>query len=135
MNIFFKIISLGLFLLLFSCNKDRGINTLKIGEITEIKLGETVDNTQYGLSLQVENISDGRCPIGVYCFWEGNASVDFNLTTKKGKYNFTLDVHPPPFFKNDTVIEGMKYQLIDVLPYPDINEEHMEKVVKILVEK
>ena len=135
MNKILKIVSMGLFLLLFSCDEDRAINVLKIGEITEIKLDETVDNPQYGLSLQVKNINDSRCPNGVMCFWEGNASVEFNLTTKSEKYNFTLDTHYHPMFVNDTVIEGVKYQLINVLPYPDINKEQVIKVVEILVEK
>ena len=128
----------GLSLLFFSCNKDEKIDTLKIGELTEIELGKTFENSKFDLSLRVENISDSRCPIGVMCFWEGNASVEFNLTTKNKKHNFTLDTNRRPIFKNNTVIEGVKYQLIDVLPYPDINidiEQVVENVVKILVEK
>jgi len=105
---------------------------LKLGEITEFKWDETVCNTQYGLSLSVENINDCRCQIGTMCDWEGYASVEFHLTTQKGQYDFTLDTHQPPIFKNDTIIEGIKYHLADVLPYPVWGEEQ-EKTVKILV--
>ena len=133
MNKVLKFGIIGVFLLLFSCNKNEKVNTLKIGEATEINLDKTVENSKFNLLLRVENINDSRCPIGGICVWEGNASVEFQLTTKKGKYEFTLDTHNPPIFKNDTTIESIKYQLIDVLPYPNLNEEQPVKTVKILV--
>jgi len=104
---------------------------LKIGEITEIKLGETASNPQYGLSLRVQKISDSRCPKGVICEWPGFVPVQLHLTTKNGQYDFTLEPSSIAF-KNDTVIEGIKYQLIDVLPYP-VYGETQTKTVKILV--
>ena len=91
MNKIFKILSMALSLFLFSCDEDKEVDTLKISELTEIEFGKTVENSKFDLSLRVENISDSRCPIGVMCFWEGNASVEFNLTTKNKKHNFTLD--------------------------------------------
>ena len=112
-------------------NSEKMVRSLNIGEITEIKLRETACNPQKGLSLQVYNINDSRCPIGAICVWAGYASVDFYLTTEKSKYDFTL---PAPYtFKNDTVIEGIKYELIDVLPYPELNKEQPANTVKILV--
>ena len=106
---------------------------LKIGEITGIKPGETAGNTQYDLSLRVENINDSRCPTGVNCVWEGNASIQLHLTTQNGQYDFTLDTNPSSMFKTDTLIEGIKYKLVDVLPYPVFGEEQ-EKTAKILVD-
>lgn len=130
----FKFGLIGVFILFYGCNKKEKVNTFEIGKVTELRLNETVENFEFDLSLRVENLNDSRCPNGVVCIWEGNASVEFQLTTKKGKYKFILDTHNPPGFKNDTVVEGMKYQLIDVLPYPDIYEELPEKTVKILVD-
>ena len=117
-----------------SCDKDERIDTLKIGKLIEIELGRTIEISEFGLSLRVESITDSRCPIGVNCSWEGNASVEFQLATKKRIYNFTLDTHSPPNFKNDTVIEGVKYHLKNVLPYPVYGEEPSIKTVKILVD-
>jgi len=133
MNAILKFGLIGVFLLFFGCSEKEEINTLKIGEVAEIKLGETIENSKLGLSLRVENINDSRCPVGAMCFWEGYASVEFQLTTKKGKYDFTLDTHNPPIIRNDTVIGGIKYQLIDVMPYLNLNEEQSIKTVKILV--
>jgi len=129
---------IGVLLLFFSCNKKEEINTLKIGEVTEIKIGETVENSHLGLLLRVESVNDSRCPIGVVCAWQGIVYVNFHLTTKTSEYSFTLDgmygMYPyPPFVGQDTIIEGIKYQLTDVLPYPDISDMEAKKTVKILV--
>jgi hypothetical protein len=133
MSKFVKIGLIGFVFLFFSCGKnEEGIITLKIGKVTEIKLGETAENTQKGLSLRVDGINDSRCPKGAQCVWEGSAYVEFHLTTEKEKYNFTLETHP--YHQNDTVIEGIKYELIDVLPYPDLNKKQPVKKVKVLVE-
>jgi len=120
-------------IVLASCNKEVS-NTLKVGEITEIKLREEANNTQYGLSLRVVSIDDSRCPKGVICVWEGNASVQLHLKTKKDEYNFTLDTNRSrPNFNNEVTIEGFNYQLIDVLPYPVVDKKQSKKTIKILI--
>ena len=134
MKTIFKFVLVGVLILSYGCNKQEKVNTLEIGKVTELRLDETVKNFEFALSLRVENLYDSRCPNGVECVWEGNASVEFQLTTKKEKYKFILDTHNSPNFKNDTIVEGIKYQLIDVLPYPDIYEESPVKTVKILVD-
>jgi len=108
-----------------------GNKLLEIGKITEIKSGETAGNTEYGLSLRVEKINDSRCPSNVVCVWAGYVPVQLHLTTKNGQYDFTLEPNSIEF-KNDTIIEGMRYQLIDVSPYPIAGEKQI-KTVKILV--
>jgi len=131
MNKFFYVGLIGIVFLFLSCCKNEEKNALKIGKITEIKFGKTVTNSQYGLSLRVEEINDSRCPIGVMCFWEGSAWVKFHLTTKNEKYNFSLEKHLDSV--KDTVIESIKCQLIDVLPYPDVTKKQPKQTVKILV--
>jgi hypothetical protein len=121
------------------CYNDNGSSNLdlRIGEITEIKLGETANNSQYGLSLRVDTIIDSRCPIGVVCVWPGRADVQLQLTTKNGKYDFTLNKMGMQGGRSceGVVIEGMRYYLVDVLPYPNIEERNPIKTVKILVTK
>ncbi|MDR2972451.1 MAG: hypothetical protein LBU83_11075 [Bacteroidales bacterium] len=130
----FLIVVIGVIFLFFSCNKNQeGVITLKIGKVTEIKVGKTAENSQKGLSLRVDNLNESRCPTGAMCVWEGYASVELHLTTKNGKHDFTLDTHHPPIYKNDTIIEGLKYELIDILPYPILDKEQLIKTVKILV--
>lgn len=131
-----KFALIGLFILLLSCEKNEEVDTLKVGGITEIKHEETVENTQYGLSLQVKKIEDRRCPEDVVCVWGGNATVEFQLTTKKGKYDFSLCTNGPLFsLGNFTEIDNLKYQLLDVLPYPVSNKEEAVKTVKIMVSR
>jgi len=133
-----KIIKIGLIgvaFLFFSCNKNEEVTTLKIGKVTEMKLGETVENSQKGLSLRIENINDSRCPTGGICGWQGVATVKFYLKTKEGEHDFTLDkfgLEDGPSCEG-VVIEGIKYYIVDVLPYPVVREELSVKTVKILV--
>jgi hypothetical protein len=122
------------------CYNDNGNDDcidLKIGEVTDIKSGETACNEQYGLSLRVEKIDDGRCNFeNVVCVWAGNATVQLHLTTKNGQYDFTLDTHPGGSFVNDITIEGIKYSLVTVLPERRVrNEEQPINTARILVEK
>jgi len=114
-----------------SCEKKASNDdtSLKMSKITEIKIGEIFHNAKYGLSLSVEKINDSRCPIGGVCVWAGEAVVEFHLITPKDKYDFTLNTT----FKEDIIIESIKYRLMDVLPYPVIGEELTEKTVKIIV--
>ena len=114
-----------------SCEKKASNDdtSLKMSKITEIKIGEIFYNAKYGLSLSVEKINDSRCPIGGVCVWAGEAVVEFHLITPKDKYDFTLNTT----FKEDIIIESIKYRLMDVLPYPVIGEELTEKTVKIIV--
>ena len=112
-----------------SVNDENHDILLKIGDITEIKSGKTAYNAQYDLSLRVNSVNDSRCPIGLSCFWQGYVSVQLFLTTKSGNYDFSLStLHVPTYLKVDTVIEGMKYRLTDVLPYPVFENEQLKRV-------
>jgi hypothetical protein len=128
------LICLGLTFVFSSCEKEEEKSSLKIGKTTEIEVGETAINSKYGLSLRVENVDDSRCPKEVVCIWAGEASVQLQLTTREGEYNFTLKKEglDGPSCEG-IVIEGLKYELIDVLPYPGSETERVEKTVKLLV--
>ncbi|GAA4290134.1 hypothetical protein GCM10023163_03150 [Aestuariibaculum suncheonense] len=67
--------------------------------------------------LCVDSVSDSRCPINVNCVWEGNAAVYFTLSSKHEDIPFTLNTFSN--FKQDTIINGITFSLVDVLPYPD----------------
>jgi len=105
-------------ILFASCNDNNDYDiSLRINGITEINVGETVGNARHNLSLRVEKINDSRCNVeGLLCVWAGNATVELHLTTKNGQHDFTLDTHPGGSFRNDTIIESIKYSLVNVLP-------------------
>jgi hypothetical protein len=60
--------------------------------------------------------SDSRCPKGVECITEGNASVVLEHTfIGQNPTRFVLNTSNPP---RDTIINGYKFALLDVVPYP-----------------
>lgn len=81
-------------------------------------------------------LNDSRCPSGVYCFWEGNATARF----KYQKYNskpviFDLNTHKA--FTSDTIIDQYKFTLLGLTPYPNARQiiKLKDYTVKILIEK
>ncbi len=113
----------------------KGKTSLHINKPSNIELSKVACNSRHNLRLQALNVEDSRCPEGVQCFWAGNASVEFHLTTKKAEYYFSLNTFNGKDFTNDTIIEGLKYHLLDVLPYPSFSAPHPAKTINILVEK
>ena len=123
--------------LCFGCSKiETKISMLKIGKITEMKLGETAVNSKYGLSLRMESLDDYRCPKEVVCVWGGMATAAFHLKTKNGEYNFTLEKHGLEDGANSGafITEGMKFEIVDVVPYPVAGTKQPQKTVIILVD-
>ena len=62
-------------------------------------------------------INDSRCPTGVVCFWAGVATVRFKFQ----KYNEVpvyFNLMTPDLTYNSINIEGFKFSLIDLTPYP-----------------
>ena len=105
-----------------------GVVDLKLGEMIGMKSEEIAFNSERNILLSVESINDSRCPIGVMCVHGGNVYVQFHLKTESGEYDFTLDPHGA-LYKRDTVIEGMVYELFDVVPYPNIREQQIQTVL------
>lgn len=65
--------------------------------------------------------NDSRCPNGIQCIWEGDALADFTMTSAKTTNRFTL--HSNTKFQNDTIIEGISIKLIQINPYPTVDNE------------
>lgn len=69
---------------------------------------------------------DGRCPIGLYCIWEGNARVHFTLEDKKdGTSEFILNTFSGEL--TDTTIHGVRIELINLEPYPVVDVDYQPK--------
>jgi hypothetical protein len=57
------------------------------------------------------------------CVWEGNAGITITLKSGQDRYShFRLNTHDR--FLTDTVVDGLRYDLINVLPYPEINKNY-----------
>ena len=80
-------------------------------------------------------INDSRCPVDVYCVWEGNAKVKLSFSENNNLTEFSLNTHIG--FNKDTLINGYLIELLDVSPYPAINIKYSLEsyTVRLLVKK
>jgi hypothetical protein len=81
-------------------------------------------------------LSDSRCPTGATCIWEGNAEVRFKVEKiNDNPVFFNLNTHMG--FTTDTIVDGYKFALINLRPYPALEHqiEPNEYKAGIIVEK
>jgi hypothetical protein len=108
-----------------SCD-DADSQTFTINDTIEMRFGEVYCNPDYKIGLSFESFIEGRCPAGVICVWEGNAQLTFDLEDKnEGFSEFVLNTYDG--FLSDTVIHGLRYELIDLEPYPDIDVDYPQE--------
>ena len=132
------IISLSLFLLsglliagceLIQCdcycsNYDTG--ELKLNETVDLKYNKLYCNSRHEIRLRFDSIADSRCPIGATCIWEGNGAVKLHVQQSgETPTVFWLNTHPN--FLNDTVVNGIRFELIDLLPYPEVDKDYQQE--------
>ena len=99
------------------------IEELPLNETLDMRYSELYCNAEYEIRLSFDSLQDSRCPIGATCIWEGNARVQFIF--KQGQENpsrFWLNTHGN--FPSDTTIDGIRFELLDVLPYPDVDKDY-----------
>ena len=118
--------------LLFSGCEDKNCNCLCssfdaqeliLNDTVYLKYNELYCNPEYEFQLSFDSISDSRCPIGAVCFWEGNASIRF-IVQAIGNDSNTFRLNTNGKFLTDTVINGLRYELIDLLPYPEVDMDY-----------
>ena len=118
-------------LLLTACEK-RGCDCLcsayeseqvQVNDTLRLKYNEIYCNPEYEFLMGFDSLADNRCPLGAVCVWEGNAGVSITLRSKHRAYSsFRLNTHNR--FLTDTLVDGLRFELIDVLPYPEINKDY-----------
>lgn len=92
-------------------------------------------------NLTIWNVEDSRCPesngdVAVGCMWEGEAKVTARL--QSGNSIVLVKPRTVETELNSVVIDGYKLTLIDVTPFPTIEEpatRFVEKTVHLLLEK
>jgi len=97
---------------------------LTLNDTIELKYTELYCNPEYELRLSFDSIADSRCPIGAICVWEGNASVDL-IITQYGESEAIIRLNTYGGFLTDTTVNGLRYELIDLLPYPVIDKDYV----------
>jgi hypothetical protein len=102
----------------YSFCSDYDAEELRLNETVDLKYSELYCNSKYELRLSFDSILDSRCPIGATCIWEGNARVKLHvLQSGKSTSTFWLNTHISSL--TDTLVNGIHYELIDLLPYPE----------------
>jgi hypothetical protein len=91
--------------------------TAVAASLLEIPVGESrpVDGN---LTVGFDNVtSDGRCPVGLYCFWEGDAACTMWATLTDGsRYEFAL--HTSAMFEGTKEVGIYTITLVRLDPYP-----------------
>jgi hypothetical protein len=101
------------------CNSDS--IKMVINDTIEIRIGEVYCNQANGIRLECDSlVGDSRCPIGATCVWEGNAELSFILE-QDGDQLHEFNLNTNPGFRNDTTINDLRYKLLDLIPYPELD--------------
>ncbi len=99
-------------------------NSLPLDATISMKFGELYYNSEKDIRLKCTKlISDSRCPIGAACVWEGNAKVKFELYHDCCTYPY-FNLNTNSLFLTDTIINRLRFQLIDIQPKPEMNKDH-----------
>jgi hypothetical protein len=105
-------------LILGSCKKEQDGGPFGQNQELTLKTGDICHSKLENLSIKVLKINDSRCPTGVYCIWQGEATV--NLEVKEASvYEVVLSTFHQPA---DTV-NNLVFNLVDVVPYPKYGVE------------
>jgi hypothetical protein len=142
------LLSLLMVLLMTQCQRDEVLpQVAEPGKAFLLKQGERLQvsgNENTRLELQVEEVSDSRCPEDVVCVWYGNAVVKLKVYGSSGKsqtLSFCLgECNPEPTRSKHTLtaeVGGQAYEitLLEVLPYPNSTNRQPDRQVKLLVNK
>lgn len=88
-----------------------------------------------GYSLQAHCTGDSRCPQGAVCIWQGFAAAEFNFV---GDGNVASTFHLStyellPQLRSDTLLQGLRFILTDITPYPGIGKQSKPEDIKVIV--
>lgn len=113
-----------------SCESDNQLDTMEI----ELDLGKSYQVFENDFTLKFFSVnSDSRCPTELNCFWVGNAEISFNFQNMNDiNSDFILNTNSS--FRKDTLINGYRIKLIQVLPYPKYNNEINEEDYTVQIE-
>jgi len=112
-----------LFLAFVSCDEEADSTIFRYGVETDFRKDVVYTSEDNALKVEVGKISDSRCPTGVVCIWQGEATVTiqalhFLSTTPLG--NLVLSTFHNP---TDTLGMTWSFKLINVKPYPVYQQE------------
>ena len=97
---------------------------LTVAATLELGVGDTsrVPDTQVSVTF-VRVIEDSRCPKGVQCVWEGDATIEVRVTSG-GSDPETVQLHLNARTAGDVVAKGLHLTLQRLDPYPGERPPH-----------
>ena len=91
-------------------------------ERIEVRVGATATLPGTTISVTfVRVVSDGRCPKGVQCIWEGDAAVELRAGPA-GADTQTLTLHTNDRFERQATVGGVTVRLEQLEPYPEADK-------------
>ena len=110
------------------------IEELPLNETLDMRYSELYCNAEYEIRLSFDSLQDSRCPTGAVCIWEGNGRIQ--LILRKGDEDpirFWLNTHVN--FLSDTVVKGLRFELVDMLPYPEVDKDYQREdyILQLLI--
>lgn len=85
--------------------------TLQVGETYEVAGGR-------GTVTFAGVVADSRCPKGVTCVWEGDATVDLRIQSGSAAA-VAVQLHTNDRFEREATAGGLRLRLESLDPYPD----------------
>jgi hypothetical protein len=91
-----------------------------LGVTFQLGVNQTAQVGAEGLAMKLLEITeDSRCPLGVSCFWEGQATVVINATNSgRNLGNFPLTLRAGRDDLSTAAVNGYLIKLVALYPYP-----------------
>jgi len=111
--------------ILTSCTQDPIISgKVSLNEQFTIKEGGQVVIKGEKLSVQFSSVLDeSRCPTGVQCVWEGNATISIEVSKKRKKSVRAILNTNTAIQQNELAYKNYRIKLLGLNPYPRIDEK------------
>ncbi len=119
-------------MVLISCNKENErILTFSFGAETSFIQEADYSSEDRTLEIEVEVISDSRCPLNAQCVWQGEAEVKVEIEN-----GITSEVILSTYDNHVDTVRNTRLELISVDPYPeqDKNIPLSSKIVTLVIE-
>lgn len=108
--------------------------TFKVGHESTFRINHLYTSTDGQYTLQINDINDSRCPLGVYCIWQGEVTLKGEWTDNK--VNSPIEIHSV-IKTNEKQPAGFTIQIVNVQPIPITSKVYKPEdyVITLLVQK
>jgi hypothetical protein len=97
-----------------------------------LEFGQTILISQESLYITFGDVSEGRCPTGALCFWEGEAVSAFWIVVpdrRLARVELAIRPSSEPMRSPETIGDalGYRFMLVRLDPYPDCDHRHPDE--------